>query len=120
MSQGSLHSRIVTRTREKFGVSVCPHLFRDCAATSMDIRDPWQTSAVVAVLGHRAIETSERFYNHSQMPFAAQLVQEVVSARRNHAASRSTVCAIGSDSVDDRMRGANEQNRLRGRPVSDL
>ena len=120
MSQGSLHSRIVTRTREKFGVSVCPHLFRDCAATSMDIRDPWQTSAVVAILGHRAIETSERFYNHSQMPFAAQLVQEVVSARRNHAASRSTVCAIGSDSVDDRMRGANEQNRLRGRPVSNL
>ena len=61
-----------------------------------------------------------RRHNHSQMPFAVQLVQEVVSARRNHVASRSTVCAIGSDSVDDRMRGANEQHRLRGRPVSNL
>jgi integrase/recombinase XerD len=89
MSTSTLHARIVDRTRQKFGVSVCPHLFRDCAASSLDIRDPWLTSSVVAILGHSAIVTSERYYRHSQMPLAARLVQEAITARRRDIAKQS-------------------------------
>ncbi len=42
---------------------VNPHLFRDCAATSLAIEDPAQVRVAAQVLGHGAFATTERHYN---------------------------------------------------------
>jgi len=40
MGRKSIYIRITTRTRDGFGRAINPHLFRDCAATSIAIEDP--------------------------------------------------------------------------------
>jgi integrase/recombinase XerD len=40
MTDNGIYDRIVARTREGLGQAINPHLFRDCAATSIAIDDP--------------------------------------------------------------------------------
>jgi integrase len=42
---------------------VNPHLFRDCAATSIAVHDPDHVRIAAAVLGHRSFATTQRHYN---------------------------------------------------------
>jgi len=54
---------IAERTKRAFGKRVNPHLFRDCAATSIAVHDPEHVRTAAAVLGHRSFATTERHYN---------------------------------------------------------
>jgi Resolvase, N terminal domain len=51
---------IAERTKQAFGKRVNPHLFRDCAATSIAVHDPDHVRITAALLGHRSFVTTER------------------------------------------------------------
>lgn len=57
--------RICERTRKRFGHTVNPHLFRDCAATSIAVEDPQHVGIIPVILGHARPETGERSYNQA-------------------------------------------------------
>ena len=71
------------RTAAHFGRSIHPHLFRDCAATSIATGDPEHVRIIVNVLGHNSMQTSERYYNHAGSVEAARKVHgQVLGLRR--------------------------------------
>jgi site-specific recombinase XerD len=88
MGEPTLHARIVARTREKFGRSINPHLFRDCAATSIALTDPSNVAITIQILGHTTLATSERFYNHAMTLQASQTYQAQIGAMRREGAQR--------------------------------
>jgi integrase len=72
MTAQALYDRIVARTAEAFGQPINPHLFRDCAATSIAIEDPAHIGMASRLLGHRNRATTERYYNQAQAIEAAR------------------------------------------------
>jgi integrase len=62
-NQHSLQLAIVRATERRFGKSINPHLFRDCAATAIALHDPAAVRIAAAVLGHSTLATAERHYN---------------------------------------------------------
>jgi integrase len=65
------------------GQPINPHLFRDCAATSVAIDDPAHIGIASRLLGHRTGSTSERYYNQARSVEASHLMQKYLRARRN-------------------------------------
>jgi integrase len=63
LSAGTLAFHVTERTRAAFGRPVSPHLFRDCAATSLALEDPTHVRIAAQVLGHAAFSTTEKHYN---------------------------------------------------------
>jgi len=74
---------IVARTAEAYGKPINPHLFRDCAATSIAIEDPEHVRVASLILGHRSAATTERYYNQAQAIDAARRYQAFLVAFRN-------------------------------------
>lgn len=83
MGERALYDVIVSRTKTAFGRSVNPHLFRDCAATSIAIEDPEHVRMASQLLGHRSTSTTERYYNQAQTIDAARRYQDFLVALRN-------------------------------------
>jgi site-specific recombinase XerD len=77
-------------TRQAFGVSVNPHLFRDCAATSIAIDDPEHVRIAARVLGHATLATTERYYNQAGALEASRLFHADLGRLR-----RETATAVG-------------------------
>jgi integrase/recombinase XerD len=84
MSAGGIAGIIVKETKTAFGVAVNPHLFRDCAATTIAIDDPAHAHVIARVLGHSSMITSERHYNQAGNLEAGGQYQAVLDARRRH------------------------------------
>jgi integrase len=82
MSTG-IYQCIVARTREGLGQPINPHLFRDCAATSIAIDDPAHIGIATRLLGHRTGSTTERFYNQARSLEASRRMQKFLLARRH-------------------------------------
>jgi integrase/recombinase XerD len=82
MNDNAIYIRVVARTREGLGQAINPHLFRDCAATSMAIDDPAHVGIASRLLGHRSGSTTERFYNQARSVEASRLTQKFLLARR--------------------------------------
>ena len=77
------------RTLGRFGRSLHPHLFRDCAATTIATGDPEHVRITMSVLGHATMATSERYYNHAQGVEAIRKVQShILTLRRRAEAAR--------------------------------
>ena len=84
MSEISVYHRIVKITEEAFGAPINPHLFRDCAATSIAISDPEHVRIAAAILGHTNLRTTEKYYNQARMLEAVRRHQDcLVSVRRD-------------------------------------
>jgi site-specific recombinase XerC len=83
LSQSTIHYHIKNRTQKAFGVSLSPHLFRDCAATSVAIEDPHHVRIAMTVLGHHSLATTQRFYDQSQMLAAGQAYQSALCNLRD-------------------------------------
>jgi site-specific recombinase XerD len=73
---------VEARTRAAFGRAVNPHLFRDCAATSLAIEDPAHVRIAAQVLGHGAFATTERHYNLARGQEAAKSWHEMLDGLR--------------------------------------
>jgi integrase/recombinase XerD len=82
LSRNGLYDRIVTLTRVRLGRPINPHLFRDCAATSIAIEDPEHVLITAAVLAHSGLQTSEQHYNHAEALQAIRRYQEHIRAQR--------------------------------------
>ena len=90
MTIKAVYDRVVTNTRAALGRSINPHLFRDCAATSVAIDDPVHVGIASQLLGHRTFSTTEKYYNQARSIEAARQMQDVLlSLRRGGVASRS-------------------------------
>jgi integrase/recombinase XerD len=85
MEDNAIYTQIVARTRDGLGCPINPHLFRDCAATSIAIDDPAHVRIASRVLGHRTGSTTERFYNQAQSVEATRAMQAALLARRHRA-----------------------------------
>jgi integrase len=83
MTRNQTYMRVTARTRDGLGRSINPHLFRDCAATSVAIDDPDHIGIASRLLGHRAASTTERYYNHARSVEASRLMQQHILALRN-------------------------------------
>jgi integrase len=82
MTDNGIYTRIVARTREGLGQPINPHLFRDCAATSIAIEDPAHVGIASRLLGHRTGSTTERYYNQARSIEASRLMQNHLLALR--------------------------------------
>jgi integrase/recombinase XerD len=83
MNDNAIYIRIVARTREGLGQPIHPHLFRDCAATSVAIDDPAHVDIARCLLGHRTGSTTEPYYNQARSLEASRLTQKHLLALRN-------------------------------------
>jgi integrase/recombinase XerD len=82
MCQAAVYETIVGRTGEAFGRPINPHLFRDCAATSIAIDDPKHVRIASQILGHQSTATTERYYNQAQAIEAARRYQDFLVGLR--------------------------------------
>ena len=87
MTRNRAYMRIVAWTRDGLGRSINPHLFRDCAATSIAIDDPDHVGIASRLLGHRAAATTERYYNQAHSVEASRLMQQHILSLRDKIAS---------------------------------
>ena len=83
LSQSTIHYHIKNRTQKAFGVSLSPHLFRDCAATSVAIEDPHHVRIAMNILGHHSLATTQRYYDQSQMLAAGRTYQSALGNLRD-------------------------------------
>lgn len=80
---------ITQRTRRAFGQSVNPHLFRDCAATTIARHTPEAIGTASQLLGHSRMSTTERHYNQAGSVSASRQYQAALAAMRDTAARRT-------------------------------
>ncbi len=91
LSPESFYQSVLSRTAAKFGRSVNPHLFRDCAATTIATSDPEHVRITTSVLGHSSLATSENSYNHAQALEACRRVQDGIIAFRRSLGARQKI-----------------------------
>ena len=65
LTDSGIYYAITTRTKAAFGKSINPHLFRDCAATSIAVHDPANVQLARFALGHASYRTSQDYYNQA-------------------------------------------------------
>jgi integrase/recombinase XerD len=90
MTSRAIERQIVQRTKEAFGTSICPHLFRDIAVTELVDFAPDEIGIAPDLLGHADLRTTRKHYIQAQGMVAHLRVQQVISARRRAATSRDT------------------------------
>ena len=83
MTMIAIYDVFTRRTAAAFGQSINPHLFRDCAATSIAIDDPAHVRIASQILGHRSTATTEQYYNQAQAIDAARRYQDFLVGLRN-------------------------------------
>ena len=88
MSRNGIYDRITKLTLKDLGRSIHPHLFRDCAATSLAIEDPRHVRIAASLLGHRRFATTERFYIQAGNIEASRIMQNFLLSLRRGAAPR--------------------------------
>jgi len=76
----SMHNRIRRHTKAAFGVAVSPHLFRDSAATAIAIDGPTHVRAIMPILGHATLATSENHYNQARSLDASRRHIEIIAS----------------------------------------
>jgi integrase/recombinase XerD len=62
-SQKSIYWNICKQTKMRFGKPVNPHLFRNCAATTMALHAPMHMHAISHALGHSGSTVRDKHYN---------------------------------------------------------
>jgi integrase len=81
----ALALRIGILTKRLFGVRIGPHLFRDCAATTIATDSPEHVLSIAPLLGHATLKTAERHYNHASALDAGRRFQNSIKRLRRHA-----------------------------------
>ena len=83
MADFAVYTAVSDTTRKRFGRHVNPHLFRDCAATTIALKDAANVQITPSVLGHACLSTSQRYYNHALSVRALSLHQaDIIAARK--------------------------------------
>jgi len=82
LSEGVIRYHVCKYTKAAFGTAISPHLFRDCAATSVAIEDPEHVRVATAILGHHSPKTAQKFYDQSRMLSAGRHYQSALRSLR--------------------------------------
>lgn len=82
MTARGIHFRISITTERAFGRSINPHLFRDCAVTSVAIEDPKHIGIAAPILGHTDPRTTEKHYIQAQQLHASRVLAASVKSLR--------------------------------------
>ena len=88
LTNGGIERQIVQRTKEAFGRSICPHLFRDCAVTELVDCAPEEIGIAPDLLGHADLQTTKKHYIQAVGMQAHARFQEVIAARRRGGTAR--------------------------------
>lgn len=88
MGDDAVYFQIKARTKAEFGKAINPHTFRSIAATTIAECSPEESSAIMDVLGHGSMRTSERFYNRAGMIAAGEHYHRSLDAHRARADDR--------------------------------
>ena len=78
----SLYGRLRQATLRAFGVALGPHMFRDCAATSLALDDPEHVQVIAPLLAHGSLRTGEAHYNHAGSMQAVTLYAAMINEQR--------------------------------------
>ena len=82
LSSNSIRRQIKLHTEVAFGKPIYPHLFRDCAATSIAIHDPEHVWITANILGNNTLATSQKYYDQSRMLEAGRHDQSTIADLR--------------------------------------
>jgi integrase/recombinase XerD len=82
----TIRQAIIRRTQAAFSVPINPHLFRDCAATTLAIEDPAHVGAAATILGHAGSRATHKHYIQANTLAASRRHLAAVVARRRRAA----------------------------------
>lgn len=85
LSGQAIYAAISARTRAAFGHAVNPHLFRDCAATTIAISAPDRIGIARDLLGHASLTTTETYYNQARSIDASRLLAQALNRHRETA-----------------------------------
>jgi integrase/recombinase XerD len=86
MTKRGIYDRITRCTLKGLGKAINPHLFRDCAATTIALEDPHHVRIASPLLAHRALSTTEKHYNQARNVEASRTMQNyLLSLRRGSA-----------------------------------
>jgi len=80
ISSHEVYNCFMNTTKHLFGVAINPHLFRDCAATSLSLVSTAAARAAAPLLGHRYFSTTERHYVRAQQLEASRTLNTVLSS----------------------------------------
>jgi integrase len=97
-AEQTIRLAIIGRTRDGLGVPICPHLFRDCAATTIATEDPGHIGIASSLLGHSSANTTDRHYRQASS----------INASRHYQAAMAELRA--------RLRPGADRNQTRLRP----
>jgi integrase/recombinase XerD len=75
----SIPQRIKKHTRAAFGQHLWPHLFRDCAATSIAVEAPKNARSIRNILGHSTLAIAEKYYNQARSLEAGRRYQRLLT-----------------------------------------
>jgi integrase len=79
----AIYATISERTRAAFGHAVNPHLFRDCAATTIAITAPESIGIARDLLSHASLATTEKYYNQARSIDASRLLARALDRHRD-------------------------------------
>jgi len=83
LSDSVIRYHVKNRTQKAFGHPITPHLFRDCAATSVAIGDPDHVHIAMNILGHHSLATTQQYYDQSKMLAAGRNYQSALGKLRD-------------------------------------
>jgi len=89
MKGRSVFDRITKVTKRVFGVSINPHLFRDCAVTTVAIDDPVHIGTAPHILGHTDPRTTEKHYLQANALVAGRRLRHSVNSLKKQHLPRS-------------------------------
>ncbi|MCW8087676.1 tyrosine-type recombinase/integrase [Sabulicella glaciei] len=82
MTPGAQQKQLRRHCRARFGHDINPHLFRDCAATTLADEHPEGISLAADLLGHRSTTTTQAHYIAANQRKALQQCQALILAQR--------------------------------------
>lgn len=66
MTEMAIYDRVSRLTKASFGESICPHRFRDMAASTIASHAPEFIHAAAPLLGHATLRTTEKYYRQAR------------------------------------------------------
>jgi len=82
MAENSFSGMIKARTKKAFGRELTPHLFRDCAVTSLGVERPEFVWIGMSLLHHGDARTTEKHYDHAMADQAVREYQDNICGQR--------------------------------------
>jgi integrase len=88
MKGKTIYGRITIVTERAFGMPINPHLFRDCAVTTVAVDDPEHIGIAAPLLGHTDPRTTDKHYIHANAIVAGRRLRQSVDALRKELSPR--------------------------------